>query len=186
MNGTTRRIVLGIGAATIAVALAGATYAAGQNSSPAQGPGFGQGGPGRAGGPGGRGGRGGPGGPGLLGPMMVERLDLTTDQRDRVKQIVDSHRQEQEALAERGMAARNALETAITASAFDESLVRARAADVAAVDADLSVARARIYAQVFQILTSEQQTKLKTLQTERQQRESQMRANRQQRSERRP
>lgn len=187
MNGTTKRIVLGVSAAALAISLAGAAVAARQNTSPAQGPGGGPGG--RLGGPGGpggfgRGGRGGPGGAmGVLGPMMIERLDLTQDQRDRVKQILDSHREEQQALAERGRTAHNALEAATTSSAFDESLIRARAADVAAVDADMTVARARIYAQVFQILTSEQQSKLKSLQAERQQREEQMRTNQQQRRE---
>ncbi len=38
--------------------------------------------------------------------------------------------------------------------AFDETLIRTRAADVAAVEADETVARARIYAEVFQILTA--------------------------------
>ena len=190
MSGKTKRIVLGLGAAALAVALAGVTYAAGQNNSPAQGRGFGPGGPGRFGGPGGpggpmgRGGRGGPGGPmgaGILGPMMIERLDLTNDQRDRVKQIVDSHREEQQTIGERGMVAREALEAAITADGFDESVVRARAADVAAVDADATVARARIYAEVFQILTSDQQARLKSMQADMRQRQEQMRANRQER-----
>jgi Spy/CpxP family protein refolding chaperone len=107
--------------------------------------------------------------------MMIERLDLSADQRDRVKQILDSHRQEQEAIVERQMAARNALETAITSPGFDESLIRSRAADVAAIEADQTVARARIYAEVFQILTSDQQSKLKAQQAERQQRREQKR-----------
>jgi Spy/CpxP family protein refolding chaperone len=196
MSGTTKRIVLGLGvlglgAAAIAVALAGVAYAAGQNNSPAQVQGTGPGAPGRFGGPGGpggpfgRGGRGGPGGPGgpmgILGPMMIERLDLTTDQRDRVKQILESHREEQQAIGQRGMAARTALEAAITADTFDESAIRARAADVGAIEADVTVVRARVYAEVFQILTSDQQAKLKALQTEMRQRGEQMRANRQQR-----
>ena len=121
---------------------------------------------------------------GILGPMMIERLDLTTDQRDRVKQILDSHREEQQSIAKRAMLAHDALEAAITAEAFDESVVRARAADVAAVDADATVARARIYAEVFQILTSDQQAKLKSMQTEMRQRQEQMRANRPQRGQR--
>ena len=108
---------------------------------------------------------------GILGPMMIERLDLSQDQRDRVKQILDSHRDDQQALAQRAMAAREALESVITAANFDESLIRAKAADLAAVETDQTVARARIYAEVFQILTSEQQAKLKTLQAERQQRQ---------------
>jgi protein CpxP len=165
-----RRIGIGIGAAAIAAIVAGAAY---QDLS-AQGPGFG--GPGRgAGRP--MGGRGGPGGPGMLGPMMLERLNLTADQRDRVKQILDSHRDEQRALGERAMKAHQALQDVVTAT-FDESAIRARAADVAAVDADQAVAQARVYGEVFQILTSEQQQELKKLQTDMKARQAQTREQR--------
>jgi Spy/CpxP family protein refolding chaperone len=71
------------------------------------------------------------------------------------------------------MAAHDALESAVTSNAFDETLIRARAADVAAVEADETVLRARIYAQVLQILTSDQQAKLKTMQLEMRQRREQ-------------
>jgi len=173
MTHTFKRIGLGVGAVAIAVIIAGVAH---KNLS-AQGPGFGGpggrgfGGPG--GGPGGpmgrRGGPGGPGGPGLLGPMVLNRLDLSNDQRDRVKQILDSHRDEQRALGDRAMKAHEALIEAVS-SPFDESAVRARAADVAAVDGDQAVAQARVYGEVFQILTSEQQEKLKTMQAEMKQR----------------
>jgi protein CpxP len=127
--------------------------------------------------------RGGPGGPGgILGPMMIERLDLTTDQRDRVRQIVESHRAEQQALADRAMKAHQALQDVVTATTFDESAIRARSADVAAVDADVAVAQARVYGEVVQILTSEQQDKLKQLQADMKQRDEKMR---EQRTERR-
>ena len=162
---TFKKIGLDLGAAAIAVIVASASY---QNLS-AQGRGFGGpgGGFGRrgdAGGPRGPGGggarRGGPGGPGGVGPMMLERLDLTSDQRDRVRQIMDSHHDEQRALGDRAMKAHEALQDAITAT-FDEGAVRARAADVAAVDADMAVAQARVVGEVYQILTPEQQEKLK-------------------------
>jgi Spy/CpxP family protein refolding chaperone len=179
MSGMSKRIVLGLGAAAIAVALAGVAFANGQAD---QGPGSGRGGPGRFGGPGGPGGRGGRGGPGgamgALGPMMLERLDLTSDQRDRVKQILDSHRDDQQAIGPRAMAAHDALEAAITAASFDETLIRTRAADVASVDADETVLRARIYSEVYQILTADQQSKLKTMQDQMHQRREQMQANR--------
>jgi Spy/CpxP family protein refolding chaperone len=169
-----KRIVLGLSAAAITVALAGVGFATGQADS-AQNPAGGRGGPGRFGGPGfGRGGPGGRGGAmGVLGPMMIERLDLTADQKDRVKQIVDSHRADQQAIGQRMMAAHNALDTAITSASFDEALVRTRAADVAAVEADETVLRARIYAEVLQILTADQQAKLKTMQADMQQRRGQ-------------
>lgn len=100
---------------------------------------------------------------------MLGRLDLTSDQRDRVRQIVDSHRDEQRALGERAMKAHQALQEVVT-STFDESAIRARAADVAIVDADMAVAQGRVFNEVYQILTSEQQQKLKQLQAEQKQR----------------
>ncbi|HEX7941173.1 MAG TPA: periplasmic heavy metal sensor [Gemmatimonadaceae bacterium] len=161
-----RRFGLGMGAVAIVAIVAGATY---QNLS-AQGPGFG--GPGAPGGPMGRRGPGGPG-PGFGGPMLLERLDLTSDQRDRVKQIMDSHRDDQRTLGDRAMKAHEALQDAVTAT-FDESAIRARSADVAAVDADMAVLQARIYGEVFQILTSDQQQKLKQLQADMKARQAKM------------
>jgi Spy/CpxP family protein refolding chaperone len=175
MSGMSKRIVLGLSAVAITVALAGVGFATGQADG-SQNPGPGRGGAGRFGGPGpggrfGRGGPGGPGGPmGALGPMMLGRLDLTSDQQDRVKQILDSHRNDQQAIGKRARAAHDALESTITSGAFDETLIRTRAADVAAVEADETVMRARIYAEVLQILTADQQAKLKTMQAGMQQR----------------
>jgi Spy/CpxP family protein refolding chaperone len=189
MNGTMRRISLGMGATVVAVAMAGGAFAAGQNSSGrrdaaygdrGQGPGGGQ-----FGGPGGRG-RGGPGGPmdgrgGVLGPMMLARLDLTDAQKDRVKGIVQSHQPEMKTLGEKAMAARRALEDAVVGDTFDEATVRTRSAEVAAIDADMTVARARIYSEVFQALTADQQKKLKDMRTEMRKRVQERQAERQNR-----
>ena len=169
MTRTFRRIGLGIGAAAMALLVAGTGY---QNLS-AQAPGGGGPGSGRPGwqGPGGPG-RGGPGG--ILGPMLLQRLNLTTDQRDRVRQIMDSHRDEQKAIGDREMTARGALNDAITGT-FDEGAIRSQAANLAAVDADQAVLQARIYGEVFQILTSEQQQQLRQLQADMKARATQMR-----------
>ena len=171
MTSMSKRIVLGLSAAALTVGLAGVGFATSQGD-PAQNPPAAAG-QGRFGGPGGRFGRGGPGGPMGLAPMMLGRLNLTSDQQDRVKQIMDSHKQDQQAIGKRAMAARDALESAVTSASFDETVIRQRAADLAAVDADQAVMRARIYAQVLQILTPDQQAKLKTMQTEMQQRRAQ-------------
>src|SRR5687767_13914509 len=126
MTATIKRLGFGIAAAAVAVSLAGGAYAAGQNNSSAQGPG---GGPGRFGGPGGSFGRGGPGG-GMRGilPPMLQRLDLTDAQKERVKTIVESHGDEMKAIGDRAAKARAALEAAITGDTFDEATVRTRAA----------------------------------------------------------
>lgn len=189
---TTRtRIALGIGTAAVALVVSGVGY---QNIS-AQGPVFGgpdahfqQGpgaGPGQGGAPGGpRVRRGGPGmglgGPGLFGPAL-RRLELTEDQRSRVRQITESHRDEQRAIADRARKAHEALREVTESPTFDESAVRARAADVASVEADMAVARARLYNEVYQILTPEQQTTLKTLQAERGQRQDRLQERRERR-----
>jgi protein CpxP len=148
--------MLTIGLGSAALSLAGQQ----QNQPPAaQGR---RGGPDGFGGPGrGRGGPGGPGGP--LAGLPLRELNLTDAQREQVKQIVDSRQQEARAIGERAMAAREALHAATTSPSFDEGLIRAKAAEVAAIEADLAVSRARIFADVFQLLTPEQQAKVKEL-----------------------
>ena len=58
----------------------------------------------------------------------------------------------------------------INADAIDESTIRARSADVATIEADMAVMRAQIRAEVWQILTPDQQQQAKTLQAQMQQR----------------
>jgi Spy/CpxP family protein refolding chaperone len=103
----------------------------------------------------------------MLGGLMLDQLSLTDAQKDQVKNIVDSHRTDLQALGERLGTARRSLESAVSADVTDEAAIRARAGDVAAVDADMAVMRARIRGQVFQILTAEQQTTLKNLEARR-------------------
>ncbi len=104
MTRRSRRIGLGIGAvAVIALGLAAGVYVSAQNTDGPRGP-FCRG----RRGPGGPGGLRGPGGPmGALGPLVrcCGRLDLTDAQRDQVKSVMDSHRDEMKALGDRAMAA---------------------------------------------------------------------------------
>jgi periplasmic protein CpxP/Spy len=177
--------VLGVTATVVALGGVALITADHLNAQGAGGRGGRFGGPG-AGGPGGPGGGrrgGGPGGPGAMGPsglspMMLERLDLTDAQRTRVREIMDSHRTEQQALGERARAAHEKLEAAIAGDTFDESAVRTYSAEAGTVQADLAVARARIYAEVLQVLTADQQTKLKELQANVRERQDKMRENR--------
>ena len=159
MTTSMTRIGTAVGAALLTVGLGAAALSiAGdqQNQTPTTdgrrgGPGFG--GPGR--------GRGMPGGP--LGGLPLRELNLTESQREQVRAIVEPREAETRAIGERAMAARQALHAATTSASFDEGLVRARAAELASVEADLAVSRARIYADVFQILTPEQQAKAKEI-----------------------
>jgi protein CpxP len=100
---------------------------------------------------------------GPLGGLPLRELNLTDPQREQVRQILDSRQQETQAIGERAMAAREALHAATTSPSFDEGLIRARAAELAAIEADMAVSRARVFADVLQILTPEQQAKAKEL-----------------------
>jgi Spy/CpxP family protein refolding chaperone len=97
---------------------------------------------------------GGPGGLGLFGPggAGIEGANLTEAQKDQVKAIVESHRDEMRGLLDRQAQARRAL----TASAESGRVDDAAANDVGAASAALALAEARMRAEVFQLLTPEQ------------------------------
>jgi Spy/CpxP family protein refolding chaperone len=156
MTTTVTRIVLGAGAALLAVGVTAGAFVHAQDQNTNRPPRSCMG-------------RGGPGGPGRFGgpmsmlPMLGRQLNLTDAQKDQVKAIADSHKDDWKALAERERTARAALTTAVSADTFDEATIRQKSAEVAAVDADAAVARAHAHAEVFQILTADQKTQLKTL-----------------------
>ena len=110
--------------------------------------------------------------PGLP-PMLMDRLNLTDAQREQVKSVMDSHRDEMKALAERGFAAHKALNAVVAGDQFDESAIRTKSADVAAIDADMAVLGARIHGEVWQVLTPDQRKQAKDLQAQMEQRRAQ-------------
>jgi periplasmic protein CpxP/Spy len=123
------------------------------------------GGPGmmRGGGPGGPGMMGGPGGMlGMFGRGMRE-LNLTDAQREQIRTIAGSHKADFDAIGERMRTAREALHDATTAGTADEATIRAKAAAVAAVDADVAVLQWKLHTEVSAILTPEQLQKAKEL-----------------------
>lgn len=162
MTANVRRIALGVGASLLALGVTAGVYATAQNPNQDQVRSGRPGGPGRWGGPG----RGGPGGPMGMLPMFGPQIGLTDAQRDQIKTIAESHTEEWKALGDRARTAHLALNEAITADTLDEALIRQKSAEVAAVDADLAVARAHAHALVFQILTAEQKAQVKKMQEE--------------------
>ena len=161
MTATVKRMTLGFGAGLIALtAVAGGVFVQAQDQDPhsrareyrGRGPG-GPDGPGRFRGP---------GGPMGMLPMLGPELGLTDAQRDQVKAIAESHKTDWRALADRARTAHIALNEAVTTAPIDEALIRQRSSEVAAVDADMAVTRARAYAEVFQMLTPEQKEKVKS------------------------
>ncbi len=102
--------------------------------------------------------------------LPLRGLALTDAQREQVRGIVSARETELKALGERLRIARQAEQAAITRVPVDENEVRARVQELAAVQADVAVLRARVHEQVYQVLTPEQQAKAKTLAAERQKR----------------
>jgi protein CpxP len=156
MTGMTKRFGLVVGAVVVALGLT-SVYVSAQNTSGGPGPFMGRG-------------RGGPGGPmgmmGPLSPMIMNRLNLTDAQRSQITSVLQAHSSDIKAVGGRASVARKALEAAISAATVDESAIRARSADVATVEADMAVMRAQIRAEVWQILTPDQQTQANTLQAQ--------------------
>jgi len=97
---------------------------------------------------------GGPGGLGLFGPggAGIEGANLTEAQKDQVKAIVESHRDEMRGLLDRQAQARRVLAASAESGRVDD----AAANEVGAASASLALAEARMRAEVFQLLTPEQ------------------------------
>ena len=165
MTAAVKRITLTVGAGLLALGVsAGAfVHAQDQNTNPQpppfRGRGMGPGGPGR-----------GPGGPMGMLPMLGPRIGLTDAQKDQIKAIADTHKDDWKTLADRSRAAHIAVDAAISADTIDEASIRQKSAEAAAVEADIAVARAHARAEVWQILTADQKAQLKTMQAEMKQR----------------
>ena len=157
MTATVKRLTIGLGAAALAIGVSAGAFVHAQDAGQQRAP-FGEG---RRGGPGGPGRFGGPGGPMGMLPMLGRDLGLTDAQKDQLKAIADSHKDDWKSLGDRARAAHQALNQAVMADSIDEALIRQKSADVAAVEADMAVARARVRAEAFQILTAEQRAKAK-------------------------
>jgi len=99
-------------------------------------------------------------------PMFGRDLNLSDMQRDQIKAIADSHKDEWKALGDRARTAHEALNDAVTAETIDDGLIRQRSAEVAAIEADMAVARAHAHAEVLQILTADQRTQIKKRQAD--------------------
>jgi periplasmic protein CpxP/Spy len=119
----------------------------------------------QGGGPGGfeRHGRG-----GRMGGMAdLRQLGLSDDQKSQIRAAMSAHRDEFKALFERERTARRAQQAATEQVPMNEQQIRAAASEVAAVEADMAVLRARVHEQIYSVLTPDQQTQLKALKDQR-------------------
>lgn len=109
---------------------------------------------------------------------MLRALDLTDAQKEQVQAIMERERPQFAELRARHREAARAVHQAVTADTFDEGTIRERAAALASVEADLAVLRARVHADVVQLLTPDQRQSLEQRRAEREQRMQPRRGNR--------
>ena len=110
-------------------------------------------------------GGGGPGGLGLLGPggVGLDGANLTDAQKEQVRSIVESHRDEMRGLLDRQAEARRALAASVERGQVDDSAAN----DVGAATAALALAEARLRVEVLQLLTPEQRAAVQARAAER-------------------
>jgi periplasmic protein CpxP/Spy len=118
-----------------------------------------------------RGGRGFGPGPGM-GPFeglrMLRELDLSDEQRQQVKDVLDKARET--GTQSQLMQARKALQDAVESSTIDEDNIRNLADQVGVAEGNAAVERAHIHQQILQILTDEQRQELDKMKVEAKQR----------------
>jgi len=102
-------------------------------------------------------------------------LELSDAQRQQIRSITQNHRSDFQALAERLRTAQDRLRDATTAETVNEAAIRSAAAQLADVQADGAVLRARVHQEVWSVLTPEQQQKATAWRAEREQRREQRR-----------
>ena len=116
------------------------------------------------------------GSPGVDGPRGMRGgggpefrfLDLTDDQRAQLRKIREARQSEFKAAGEKLRAAREGMRALMNADSINESAIRSKSQEVAAAEAEMAILNAKVRAESLQILTSEQQAKLKELRTSRQ------------------
>ncbi len=106
---------------------------------------------------------------------LGERLGLTQEQRSQIKSVLENHRSTLEPLREKLMAERNTLHELIRADKVDEAAIRAQVAKMAAVEADLAVARAKVTQEIQPLLSPEQKQRAKELLTKAEKRRAEFR-----------
>ena len=105
----------------------------------------------------------------------LRQLGLSDEQRQEVRRIMELHKAERQSIGQCLREARRSQSEAVMAVPVDESAVRARSAELAKVETDAAVLRARMHAEIYNVLTPEQQEKAKALRAEREARGGQHR-----------
>jgi len=122
-------------------------------------------------------GRRGPDGAGRMGGpgMILRALDLTEAQREQVKNVMQDHRADMEAIGKRLREAHRAQREAVETVPVNEGLIRSTAQALATAETDMAILQSRIHNEVWNLLTPEQQAKAKELKSQRENRSKQRR-----------
>lgn len=94
---------------------------------------------------------------------MAKELGLSDQQKSQAKALLQADRAQNKPLFQALMKERHELRTLTLFGSADEAAIRAQAAKVASVQADLAVKRAQEAKQLMALLTPEQVTKLRTI-----------------------
>ena len=106
---------------------------------------------------------------------LLRQLELSDEQRQQVRAAIDASRVATRESSRAARAARRALAAAVTGAAADEDRIRTLAAELGAIEGEVAVERARLYAAVWQLLTPEQQARATEMRTEREERREERR-----------
>lgn len=104
-------------------------------------------------------------GPGFPGLKMVMALDLSDDQRDEIRSIIEKYRAEGQTMREQFASAREDMAAAMLADTLDEAAVRSRFQAIAPLMEEAAVLAARVISEVKPVLTAEQIQLLKEMRT---------------------
>jgi periplasmic protein CpxP/Spy len=97
---------------------------------------------------------------------IAEKLGLSAEQKVKVQGIFEKNCQEADPLRKELMTAKRDLRVLSMTEKIDEAAIRAQAAKLAGIEADMAIHRARVSGEMRAILTPEQQEKFKALHRE--------------------
>ncbi len=112
------------------------------------------------------------------GGMSFKQLDLTDDQKAQMKAIREQSRESTKSLHEQMKANHEQLAQLTENGQFDKASIAAIASQQGQIHAQMIVAKQKVKSQMYNVLTSEQKSKLATLKAERKQKMQERKANR--------
>ena len=105
--------------------------------------------------------------------LAIRALDLTDEQRTQVRTILEQHRDETRAVAEKARAAREQMRAIEGAATLNQEALQVAAASLAETQVAGAVLRAKIRSEVLAVLTPEQRQKAEQMRAQAQERQRQ-------------